>query len=114
MHWVEGLIECIGEDVHSLVLDAVDRGQISLKHAKNIASKLHPNVYGRFMESSKQNNFKFDRSAFNEMLCDWYEIDDDENVTAYKLKSAFEHLDVNIKPIVKKMKELELAKDLKR
>ena len=80
--------------VFSSVLEAVDVGEISLKHVKSIAIKLNPRVYGKLLQTiDATGNFTFDRLVFKDILNWWY---DDEliNFSAARLVKVLRDPDI--------------------
>ena len=79
----------LGDKVVDCLLEAVDHGHLSLQETKDIAQGLHSTVGGNFLRDSHLPNFRFDKTRFRQILCDWF-LHDDENgksgVTLEKLR----------------------------
>ena len=86
------------EEVVSCLLDAVDRGDIKLQQIVDLAGVLHPTAGGNLKRKMEMSNFKYDRTTFREVLCDWYQYDWPENsdgdsgVTFEKLQKALANI----------------------
>ena len=88
-----------GDGVFSAVLEAVDVGEISLKHAKNIAIKLNPRVYGKLLQTiDATGNFTFDRLVFKDILNWWYEYELTK-VSSARLVEIIRDPDINLNPV---------------
>ena len=85
--------------VFSAVLEAVAVGEISHKHAKNIAIKLNRKVHGKLQQTiDGAGNFTFDRLVFKDILNWWYEHEL-INVSAARLVEVLRDPDINLNPL---------------
>ena len=86
----------LGEGTVESLLEAVDRGAISLQQAEDIAFKLHPTVGGNFRRARDLPNFKYDRALFRKILSDWYEQEVDK-VTVERLQEVLGHPNIRLR-----------------
>ena len=66
------VITLIGENIHKVLLKAVDDAKIDQKKAEAIAEQLHPTVVGNFRRQVSSDSSVFNRGHFREILSDWY------------------------------------------
>ena len=91
--------QLLGDGVFSAVLEAMDVGEINLKHAKNIAIKLNPRVYGKLQQTiDAAGSFTFDRLVFKDILNWWYE-NELTKISAAWLVEVLTHPDINLNPL---------------
>ena len=91
--------QLLGDGVFSAVLEAVDVGEISLKHAKNIAIKLNPRIYGKLLQTiDATGSFTFDRLVFKDILNWWYEHELTK-VSSARLVELLRDPDINLNPL---------------
>ena len=94
--------QLLGDAVFSVVLEAVDVGEISLKHAKNIAIKLNPRVHGKllhfFLTIDATGSFTFDGLVFKDILNWWYEHELTK-VSSARLVEVLRDPDINLNPL---------------
>ena len=106
--WEKEVKSELGPKVFETLLANVDSGVITFRKAKTIGPKLHSSVYGKLESSieSAGGTYQFDRSAFKQILSDWYGADQ-ENVTVSHLLEVLRSKDVDLKPLAKKIKDME-------
>merc|ERR1712226_84030 len=77
------------------LLEAVDRGEVSLQQAEDLAMGLHRRTGGEFKRTKDLANFKYDRTSLRQVLTDWFRYDwqdDESGVTFEKLQSVLKDI----------------------
>ena len=69
----EDLEDIIGKDVVDHILKDVNEGKFKKNEAEEFAGNLDLCVYGSFINSQNEVNFKYDRRAMKIILSDWFE-----------------------------------------
>ena len=93
----------LGPKVVDLLLEAVDRGDLSLHQAEDLAKGLHPTAGGNFVRAKELPNFKYDRTSLRHILADWFQYDwpDDgsyeSGVTFEKLRTVLNDIGLVLK-----------------
>ena len=84
------------------MLEAVDRGDLDLQHAEDLARGLHPRAGGNFMRAKALPNFKYDRTILRFVLADWFQYDwpedgsNESGVTFEKLQQVLKDIGLEL------------------
>ena len=98
---VKGLL---GEENFEIILDDVRAGKISDKQMIDICAQLHPDVRGNHQ---RRDGAKSDAREWREILSDWFRLEMynlDRAAALKKLIDTFEHRDVGLAPLARKLK----------
>ena len=95
----------LGEPVYTMLLDAVDYGEIRQITARDLAKQLHPKVGGSFIHASMDRYFTFDRRAMREILSNWYQTCVPEDPKKDLIR-ALRHEDVCLLALAHKLEAL--------
>ena len=105
--------QCLGPKVVDCLLDAVDRGDLSLQQAEDLARGLHPTAGGNFQRAKDLPNFRYDRTSLRQILSDWYLLDwpgGESGVILEKLLMVLEQNEEN-QPLIQELKGIKDSED---
>ena len=113
MRYEKEVRERLGPKVVDTLLEAVDRGNLGLQQAEDLADGLHPTAQGNFLRAKQLPNFYFDKHSVRRILSDWYQYDwpgDESGVTFNKLLLVLEQNEEN-KPLIQELKKMKNNED---
>ena len=113
MRYEKEVRERLGPKVVDTLLEAVDRGNLGLQQAEDLADGLHPTAQGNFLRAKQLPNFYFDKHSLRRILSDWYQYDwpgGESGVILEKLLMVLEQNEEN-QPLIQELKGIKDSED---